>query len=203
MGQLMEGSITHQKAELRAQMRSTLSQCDSATRAAASTHIAAGLTQTAPVQAAATIGLFAALSSEVDLTTFHTWAIAHGKQVAYPRIGSAARELQFHLVTDANAELTPGPHGARAPQAQAPSATWTARDCVCVPGLAFDRTGHRLGRGGGHYDAWLANFPGTKIGVAFAAQLMSNIPCDPWDECVDLLVTETDVIMCQKERGFV
>ncbi len=81
----------------------------------------------------------------------------------------------------------------------APVPTWSATDVLCIPGLAFDRAGRRLGRGGGHYDALLTQFPGQKIGVCFAVQVQAEIPCDPWDQQVDLLVTEADIIVCEKE----
>lgn len=50
--------------------------------------------------------------------------------------------------------------------------TEIAYDCIIVPGLAYDKKGYRLGRGGGHYDKLLAKYPNVyTIGVCFKEQL--------------------------------
>ena len=81
------------------------------------------------------------------------------------------------------------------PRAHAPirTATLTA---VIVPGLAFDRRGHRLGRGAGVYDRFLATLaPNTlRIGVIPDAQLVDALPTEPHDVPMHLVVTEKRVI---------
>lgn len=64
-------------------------------------------------------------------------------------------------------------------------------EVVCVPGLAFDRDGTRLGRGGGHYDRALENFKGTKVGVAYSAQISNEpLPKESFDVAMNYVVTE-------------
>ncbi|HLY57089.1 MAG TPA: 5-formyltetrahydrofolate cyclo-ligase [Stellaceae bacterium] len=67
-------------------------------------------------------------------------------------------------------------------------------DLLLVPLLAFDRRRFRLGYGAGHYDATLARLrtlkPILAVGVAFAAQEVPEVPTDPWDEPLDLVLTE-------------
>ena len=65
-------------------------------------------------------------------------------------------------------------------------------DCVLVPGLAFDLRGNRLGRGGGYYDAALAEFraPTETIGLMFAAQRQPILPCCPHDRPLCAVLTE-------------
>ena len=67
---------------------------------------------------------------------------------------------------------------------------------VIVPGLAFDRRGHRLGRGAGVYDRFLATLaPHTlRIGVIPDAQLVDALPTEPHDVPMHLVVTEKRVI---------
>jgi 5-formyltetrahydrofolate cyclo-ligase len=81
------------------------------------------------------------------------------------------------------------------PRAHAPirTATLTA---VIVPGLAFDRGGHRLGRGAGVYDRFLATLaPHTlRIGVIPDAQLVEALPTEPHDVPMHFVVTEKRVI---------
>jgi 5-formyltetrahydrofolate cyclo-ligase len=69
-------------------------------------------------------------------------------------------------------------------------------DVVCLPGLAFDRDGRRLGYGAGFYDRFLPLLrPDTlTIGVGFSVQLVDEVPVDSHDRLVDLIVTEEGVI---------
>ena len=61
---------------------------------------------------------------------------------------------------------------------------------VLVPGLAFSPEGERLGRGAGFYDRFLQRHPGAlRIGVAFQEQIANSIPVDPWDERIDIILT--------------
>jgi 5,10-methenyltetrahydrofolate synthetase len=70
---------------------------------------------------------------------------------------------------------------------------------VLVPGVAFDRSGHRLGYGKGFYDRALANFKGLKVGVGFSMQVTSEtLPFDPTDIAMDLVVTDRDIIRIPK-----
>lgn len=70
-----------------------------------------------------------------------------------------------------------------------------AVDLILVPGLAFDRCGRRLGRGGGHYDRFLPKLRSDclRLGMCFEGQLVAAVPTDPWDQLVDAVATEVGV----------
>ena len=72
--------------------------------------------------------------------------------------------------------------------------------CAIVPALAFSKNGERLGRGGGYYDSWLLHFRQlckkysidfTAIGVGFSVQIVDSIPCESYDQKVDVLLHST------------
>jgi len=67
---------------------------------------------------------------------------------------------------------------------------------VIVPGLAFDREGRRLGRGGGFYDRFLGNLPPEvlRIGVCFDEQIIKAVPIDGHDCAMQLIASPTEVI---------
>lgn len=69
---------------------------------------------------------------------------------------------------------------------------------LVVPMLAFDRRGHRLGYGAGHYDRTLeglrAKGPITAIGFAYAAQEIEAVPNEPTDQPLNLIVTEAETL---------
>jgi 5-formyltetrahydrofolate cyclo-ligase len=71
-------------------------------------------------------------------------------------------------------------------------------DVVLAPGLAFDREGHRLGYGGGHYDRYLNALrpDAVRIGIAFHSLVVPVVPHGPDDESLDLVVTDREVIRC-------
>jgi 5-formyltetrahydrofolate cyclo-ligase len=73
-------------------------------------------------------------------------------------------------------------------------------DFLLVPLLAFDRRGHRIGYGAGYYDRTLAGLPQRfRLGVAYAAQELDEVPAGPYDACLDAVATERGVIFCKDE----
>ena len=69
-------------------------------------------------------------------------------------------------------------------------------DIVIVPGLAFDRNGFRLGYGRGFYDRYLSALgdASTTIGFCFSSQIAEQVPAEPHDVALDILVTDREVI---------
>jgi 5-formyltetrahydrofolate cyclo-ligase len=69
-------------------------------------------------------------------------------------------------------------------------------DVFLVPGLLFDRAGHRLGRGGGHYDRLLrgARRTALRAGICYAERLVAEVPAEERDVSMDVIVTESEVL---------
>lgn len=84
--------------------------------------------------------------------------------------------------------LTPGKKGIPEPAEGLPAA---ALDLIVVPGVVFDLQGHRIGTGKGYYDRFLLRYPGAfKIGVAYHEQIVENVPQDPYDVPMDLVLND-------------
>jgi len=87
-----------------------------------------------------------------------------------------------------------GPLGILEPS---PAATELVPDIMLVPLAAFDRAGHRIGYGAGHYDYTLAHLRKAKaivaIGLAFAAQEVDAVPALPHDVALDYVLTDKQV----------
>ena len=68
-------------------------------------------------------------------------------------------------------------------------------DLVLVPGLAFDETGNRLGRGRGLYDRFLVHrdFHGISCGLGLEEQILSDVPVEEIDVRLDMLVSDVRV----------
>lgn len=113
-----------------------------------------------------------------------------GGRVCVPVIPGSDQPLDFREWTPA-APMVAGAFGALVPE----GGDWLTPTVLIVPLLAFDRRGYRLGYGGGFYDRTLerlrARGPVTAIGFAFAAQEVDEVPTEPTDQPLDLIVTET------------
>ena len=130
--------------------------------------------------------------NEVDTRALIGTCLAQGKRVVVPVVMPSAKTMG-HALIDGLDQLVVGPWGLAQPDPAA--ARWLpakARiDLVVVPGLAFDRRGHRIGRGGGYYDRFLAQVQTVKIGLCYDELVLDYIPGEPHDVPVDMVVAET------------
>ncbi len=164
-----------------------------AARTAASARIAeaTAIAIVARVPSGATIALYAAKGSEVDTAPLEWILRGRGYEVAYPRVVAGARLLALHHTTLDHLAPAAGRLGLREPELAAPEIAPAEIAAFCIPGLAFDRAGGRLGWGLGHYDATLAAAPDAlRIGLAFETQLIDAVPREPHDIALHLVVTE-------------
>jgi 5-formyltetrahydrofolate cyclo-ligase len=149
--------------------------------AAIGRHLAAGL----GVDPGLIMG-FAPMRVEPDWTS----AIGPAWKIALPRIDSGL--MTFHRVAALDG-LTIGAHGVMEPAAgEGMQVAPEDAAVVLVPGMAFDRQGGRLGRGGGFYDRLLAegHLHARRIAVCYACQVIEGVPAEPHDMEVDAIVTE-------------
>lgn len=69
-------------------------------------------------------------------------------------------------------------------------------EMIVVPGVAFDRSRNRMGRGRGFYDRLLKSTPNAiKVGVAFDFQIFDTIPVEPFDVPMDIVVSENSICL--------
>ena len=86
--------------------------------------------------------------------------------------------------------------GISEPDLTCPILTQDEIDLILVPAVCYDKAGYRLGFGGGYYDRWLEHFNGFRVGMCRNAVLQDKVPTEPHDSRVDLLLTETERIVC-------
>jgi 5-formyltetrahydrofolate cyclo-ligase len=120
-----------------------------------------------------------------------------GAGLALPVIAGRGQPLTMRAWSF-GAPLVAGVWGIREPPPDAPE---VFPDILIVPLLAFDRRGHRLGYGAGHYDRTIARLRAMKpiatVGIAFATQQIEEVPITPRDERLDLVLTEDGTIDCR------
>lgn len=111
--------------------------------------------------------------------------------------------LPFHAKRDEHMEFRLWPIGAaleagpwRTPQPSEECAQ-AAPSLIFCPLVGFDRSGGRLGQGGGHYDRYFARHPqARRVGVAWSIQEVDFIPSEPTDMRLDAILTEQEYILC-------
>jgi 5-formyltetrahydrofolate cyclo-ligase len=135
------------------------------------------------------------IRTEIDPLPAMAEAAAHGP-VGVPVIKAAGQPLKFAR-WEPDCALVDGPFGAQIPA----SLEFFEPELVIVPLVAFSRAGGRLGYGGGFYDRTLEQLRACRatlaVGFAFAAQEAQNLPLEPTDQRLDLIVTEQGVIAPQ------
>ncbi|GBQ11190.1 5-formyltetrahydrofolate cyclo-ligase [Acetobacter cerevisiae DSM 14362] len=129
------------------------------------------------------------LPHEIDLRPLCHQLSTAGRHVLLPDTPPRGQPLTFRLWTPSTPMLR-GRFGT-----QVPDGPTLTPDLVLVPLLGFDRTGNRLGYGGGYYDRTLASLPDVRsIGYALAAQEVDQLPTGPYDQPLSCLVTERETL---------
>ena len=141
---------------------------DAADRADRSERIWAGIVAATGLAPPSQVMLFEGLPTEPDTAPWFAWCRAHDVAAFAPAVDGP----DLRVVPG---DVDPG-----------------VLDVVVVPGLAFTADGRRLGQGGGHYDRFLPRLrPGCRtVGAAFAEQLVDDLPTEPHDVLLDLVVTD-------------
>lgn len=144
--------------------------------------------------------------SEVETTSLLDYCLAQGKTVSIPLSQQEHSRMLAVIITGTLHDLAPGYKGIPEPRpsvAQDRILPPTSIQMAVIPGAVFDRHGHRLGYGGGFYDRFLAQAApqATRIGLAFAGQLVDRIPTLPHDVPMDMVITEQEVLTWSRGSG--
>lgn len=181
--------IQEQKRELRTRVLAAVNEISPEARERGSAQVCAQLQEQELWMAAKSALLFAPMPGELDIWPLVTEALARGCEVLLPRFSAGSRDYEACHITNAQADVRVGYFGIREPSADCARTKLSAVDLILVPGVAFDRQGHRLGRGKGYYDRLLKTVRGLKCGVGFDEQLVEEIPVEAHDVRLDFVVT--------------
>ncbi|XHR28879.1 MAG: 5-formyltetrahydrofolate cyclo-ligase [Chthoniobacteraceae bacterium] len=168
------------KAELRKAIRVRLAALSPEAVAKKSAAICLDLSHTPEWREARTVGLFAPLDTEPNVDLL--WAVLGKKTVCYPRV--CGDDLVFLRVAGREALLQSALWNLMEPPHRDEHIVQPEKiDLLIVPGVAFTANGHRMGRGKGFYDRYLAS-PGLRakaFGVCFSEQLVARLPVEEHD----------------------
>lgn len=139
------------------------------------------------ITAASPVAVYAACGSEPDILPMFD-----DTPLLLPHHSGRVETMEFRRWT-AGEPLLKGPWGTLQPADTAEAALPVLIFC---PLVGFDRSGGRLGQGGGHYDRFFAAHPAIpRIGVAWSVQEVDNVPLEPTDARLDAILTEQEFIV--------
>ncbi len=154
-----------------------------------------GLGFLAPTPGTAISG-FASLADELDCGPLLLRLAGEGMRLALPVVQGKALPLLFRAWTPGDV-MGSGVWGIAEPGEDSPV---VEPDILLVPLLAFDRTGRRIGYGGGFYDRTLrqlrARKPIVAVGLAYDEQRVDAVPHLDYDERLDWVLTPSGPIRC-------
>lgn len=187
---------------LRARMAVRRNELDAKHRIAAATGVLHSLENLPEFMTDANVAGYWAVRGELPLN-LAVASLARREQHYFLPVLGAMRQLHF-AEHSTGAPITHNRFGIPEPAISADR--WLAprdMDVILLPLLAFDRQGHRLGSGGGWYDASLAFLregprPAAPllVGIGYAFQEVEAVPSEPWDVDLDYVATDSELIAC-------
>ncbi len=148
--------------------------------AAASASIVEQITSLPAFQKAHRILFYYPIHNEIDLRAL--CQIAPDKEYFLPSVHRKTIEIKRYTGED---NIHRGKYGIPEPKITSYNGSI---DIILVPGVAFDKKGHRLGRGGGYYDRFLRVRNSMRIGIGYNFQLVQRVPTTWLDKRMDLVI---------------
>lgn len=192
--------LDRRKAALRAKLRQRRRAANAANGVAIAALAAERFLAAIPVQAGQRVSGYWPMDDELDPRPLLRALRQRGAIILLPGVATQkAQPLVFRRWDDISVAPPAGRFGIPAPPTDAPVLT---PDILIVPLVGFDAAGHRLGMGGGFYDATLAALRGggeiLAVGYAFAVQQVAELPSGLLDERLDWAVTERGALAFER-----
>lgn len=183
------------KAELRRQVKNALFEFTNEERVARSKKACQNLINTPQFREASVVMMYLSLPHEVDVSGAILYAWQQQKTVAVPKVSWQQRHMIPVEINSLETGISTEAGGLQNPVTGAPMPLEEI-DLVVTPGLAFDRNGNRLGRGGAYFDRFFDSkqLHALKGGFAFSQQIVDSVPVQEHDQPIDFLVTDEEVI---------
>ncbi len=142
-----------------------------------------------------TVMAFLSMPHEIDTAQFILCSWQHAKIIAVPKVSWQQRHMIPVEINSLETGIATEAGGLRNPITGVPVPVDDI-DLVVTPGLAFDSDGNRLGRGGSYYDKFFQNerLRAVRCGFAFSEQLVDKVPTFEYDQPIDMIITDKEVL---------
>lgn len=140
------------------------------------------------------IMLYYPLGNETDTSAVLESALIEGKTVIYPITDINTNEIT-PIIINSETQFKKGAYSVFEPVEKI---VYNGKiDVILVPGIAFDKSGFRVGFGKGCYDRFLENSAALKVGFCYDFQIADKIDYDEYDIKMNYLVSESGMIICE------
>lgn len=186
--------VTMMKSEIRKRIREKQSIISVRDQQTACTAISERLFALPEFKDARTVCVYASMPDEIDTGPIISTLFRLQKTVAVPKVTGDTLSLRSIESAD---DLVSGAFGIPEPVSQRTIKPDDV-DVYIVPGIAFDRSGGRIGRGKGYYDRLLAGLAVYKIGLALDSQIIAKVPTSSYDVSMTAVITQTTIYFNQE-----
>lgn len=194
---MSSGELKRAKRDVRRRVLETRDATDEAARARDATEVTERVLALPEIEAASTVLAFSSFGSELPMLPMIEALVARGIRVGLPVI--VGTEIEARTWRPGEPTTTTS-FGAEEPADGAPVDP-SSIDVILTPAVAVDRTGRRVGYGGGFYDRFLPRTrdDAVRVAVVLAEQLVDeDLPAGSFDLRVDAIVTPEEVIRCAR-----
>ena len=188
----MTNNTKDEKNTLRAIYREKREALDAETRRPWDEAICAAVAASASFRYADIVLGYSPFGFEIDVTPLLLRTLEAGKRIALPRTYGKGL-MNFHYVTSLD-ELESGAYGILEPREDAPLYEDVPATLCLVPGILFDRTGLRIGYGGGYYDRFLRDHEVNTLGIIYRSFVLPSVPGGRYDRHVSAIATERGIL---------
>lgn len=185
--------MIEEKKRLRSEFKKIRNSIEKSVRASESERIIEKLLETEEYRNAKTVFAYVSFGSEVETYNLLERILSDGKRLAVPLCDTDSRIMSAVWIEDLS-QLVCGSYGIPEPPQKGITLGKKEIDLIVVPGLCFDRSGIRLGYGGGYYDKFLCGFKGDSVGLAFSRCITESLPSEEFDCKVDRIICPEGVV---------
>lgn len=139
---------------------------------------------------------YCSFSSEVGTYGLLRQILADGKELYVPKM-RPGRKMDAVRLRNLK-ELAPNARGIPEP-GDGETIDPAALELLLLPGVAFDRTGGRVGYGAGYIDRLMQNCAGAAVGLAYELQMVDRVPMEAHDARMRYVATERGIYDCGLE----
>ena len=189
--------VKEKKSEIRQETLARRDLMSDESRAEKSGTIMNSLFEFANFIEARTVLFYINSGSEVITEAMIDKSLRHEKVVGLPWIDKKEGRILPLKIDDLDQDVKPGYRGLREPIPQRCKVIPVETiDLSIIPGIAFDERGGRIGHGTGFYDRFIPTLDVTtrKVALAFECQIVSQIPMEPHDRYIDIIITEKRIV---------
>jgi 5-formyltetrahydrofolate cyclo-ligase len=139
---------------------------------------------------------YVSFKSEVDTIKIIDHSLSLGKLICVPKINKHTKSMEVYRIKGFE-DLDKGYFGILEPNEDCREVPADNIDLILLPGLAFDRSGTRIGYGRGFYDRYLTKCKAyvPKIALSYDFQVASKLPSNEFDIKVDAIITNKEIIL--------